>query len=133
MQLVRLISDTGADSILASPHCVSAAICLRQDIFLLQPETIGALPSLEELWLDVNELSDLPPVSLEELWLDVNDLSDLPPVSLQELWLDVNELPSISLRLGVNELSELPTINLQELWLAQMSSQFSDPPSCRRI
>ena len=31
-------------------------------MFLLQPETIGALPALEELWLDVNDLIDLPPV-----------------------------------------------------------------------
>jgi Leucine-rich repeat (LRR) protein len=28
-----------------------------------QPETIGSLPSLEELWLDGNELMELPPVS----------------------------------------------------------------------
>ena len=43
------------------------AIILRQDIFLLQPETIGALPALEELWLDVNDLIDLPPVRLLDL------------------------------------------------------------------
>jgi Leucine-rich repeat (LRR) protein len=28
-----------------------------------QPDTIGSLPSLEELWLDCNEISELPPVS----------------------------------------------------------------------
>ena len=32
-------------------------------VFILQPEIIGSLPSLQELWLDCNELQDLPPVS----------------------------------------------------------------------
>jgi len=30
---------------------------------LLQPDTVGSLPSLEELWLDCNEISELPPVA----------------------------------------------------------------------
>lgn len=30
---------------------------------LLQPDTLGALPNLRELWLDRNQLSALPPVS----------------------------------------------------------------------
>lgn len=29
----------------------------------LQPDTLGALPNLRELWLDRNQLSALPPVS----------------------------------------------------------------------
>ena len=29
-----------------------------------QPENIGSLPALEELWLDCNELQELPPVSV---------------------------------------------------------------------
>lgn len=31
---------------------------------LLQPDTLGALPNLRELWLDRNQLSALPPVSV---------------------------------------------------------------------
>ena len=31
-------------------------------LLLLQPDTVGSLPSLEELWLDCNEISELPPV-----------------------------------------------------------------------
>lgn len=34
------------------------AVCL-----FLQPDTLGALPNLRELWLDRNQLSALPPVS----------------------------------------------------------------------
>lgn len=30
---------------------------------LSQPDTLGALPNLRELWLDRNQLSALPPVS----------------------------------------------------------------------
>ena len=33
------------------------------NVILLQPEIIGSLPSLQELWLDCNELKELPPVS----------------------------------------------------------------------
>lgn len=32
-------------------------------LVLLQPDTLGALPNLRELWLDRNQLSALPPVS----------------------------------------------------------------------
>ena len=35
---------------------------------LLQPETIGSLPSLEELWLDCNDLLELPPVSFHHIF-----------------------------------------------------------------
>ena len=31
--------------------------------FCFQPETVGSLPSLEELWLDCNDLIELPKVS----------------------------------------------------------------------
>lgn len=35
----------------------------------IQPDTLGALPNLRELWLDRNQLSSLPPVSTDSFWL----------------------------------------------------------------
>ena len=39
----------------------------EDNLLILQPEIIGTLPSLQELWLDGNDLTELPPVSLSEL------------------------------------------------------------------
>ena len=36
--------------------------CLSGWFISFQPETIGSLPALQELWLDCNDLSELPPV-----------------------------------------------------------------------
>lgn len=53
---------------MASWGCGTAAArgCHRAFFYLcpfLQPDTLGALPNLRELWLDRNQLSALPPVS----------------------------------------------------------------------
>lgn len=53
---------------MASWGCGTAAAggCHRAFSYLcpfLQPDTLGALPNLRELWLDRNQLSALPPVS----------------------------------------------------------------------
>lgn len=44
----------------AAPGCHTGFSCLCP---FLQPDTLGALPNLRELWLDRNQLSALPPVS----------------------------------------------------------------------
>lgn len=39
------------------------ALAITLSCLFLQPDTLGALPNLRELWLDRNQLSALPPVS----------------------------------------------------------------------
>jgi len=43
---------------------------MYDDVFVceFQPDTLGSLPSLEELWLDCNEISELPPVRKPLCW-----------------------------------------------------------------
>ncbi|MEM7055665.1 MAG: leucine-rich repeat domain-containing protein [Bacteroidota bacterium] len=81
---------------------------------------IGALKSLQELWLADNQLQALPEsigklTRLQELWLAKNQLQALPESigelkGLQELWLADNQLQALPESIG--ELT-----SLQDLWL----------------
>ena len=42
---------------------MGGALAITLSCLFLQPDTLGALPNLRELWLDRNQLSALPPVS----------------------------------------------------------------------
>lgn len=53
------------------PHFIAAYPVFNLILFIssVQPDTLGALPNLRELWLDRNQLSSLPPVSTDSFWL----------------------------------------------------------------
>jgi len=50
-------------------YAIQSLFTLRRVRVLFQPDTVGSLPSLEELWLDCNEISELPPVRQPPLHL----------------------------------------------------------------
>ncbi len=54
----------------ASFYCLISCLLIWFLFFSsVQPDTLGALPNLRELWLDRNQLSSLPPVSADSIWL----------------------------------------------------------------
>ena len=73
---------------------------------IFQPETIGSLPSLQELWLDCNDLSELPP--------EIGNLKKLTQIDVSENVLEylpeeISGLTNLTdLCLSQNNLDKLP-------------------------
>lgn len=94
---------------------------------LLQPDTLGALPNLRELWLDRNQLSALPPVSV--CWAHVHPFAPAPAVpsthGVSSLMQELGNLRRlVCLDVSENKLEQLPNevsglVALTDLLLSQ--------------
>uniref|UniRef100_A0A2K6PBW4 Protein scribble homolog n=1 Tax=Rhinopithecus roxellana TaxID=61622 RepID=A0A2K6PBW4_RHIRO len=102
--------------------------------FFLQPDTLGALPNLRELWLDRNQLSALPPElgNLRRLvCLDVseNRLEELPAelgglVLLTDLLLSQNLLRRLPD--GIGQLKQLSILKVDQNRLCEVTEAIGD-------
>uniref|UniRef100_A0A8D0H1X2 Scribble planar cell polarity protein n=1 Tax=Sphenodon punctatus TaxID=8508 RepID=A0A8D0H1X2_SPHPU len=115
-------------------HGGSAALQANIPHVLLQPDTLGALPNLRELWLDRNQLSSLPPElgNLRRLvCLDIseNKLEQLPRevsglVALTDLLLSQNLLERIPD--GIGQLKQLSILKVDQNRLAEVTESIGD-------
>uniref|UniRef100_A0A8C3SFE7 Disease resistance R13L4/SHOC-2-like LRR domain-containing protein n=1 Tax=Chelydra serpentina TaxID=8475 RepID=A0A8C3SFE7_CHESE len=131
VSLQSLPSDIGKRRALPS-SCRGLTLCF---LVLSQPDTLGALPNLRELWLDRNQLSALPPElgNLRRLvCLDVseNKLEQLPNeisglVALTDLLLSQNLLECIPGGIG-KCLKQLSILKVDQNRLAEVTESIGD-------
>uniref|UniRef100_A0A8C8VKQ7 Scribble planar cell polarity protein n=1 Tax=Pelusios castaneus TaxID=367368 RepID=A0A8C8VKQ7_9SAUR len=129
--LANLVTLELRENLLKSLPTGANILCF---LVLLQPDTLGALPNLRELWLDRNQLSALPPElgNLRRLvCLDVseNKLEQLPNevsglVALTDLLLSQNLLECIPD--GIGQLKQLSILKVDQNRLAEVTESIGD-------
>uniref|UniRef100_A0A8C1VIZ4 Protein scribble homolog n=1 Tax=Cyprinus carpio TaxID=7962 RepID=A0A8C1VIZ4_CYPCA len=118
------------------PHFIAAYPVFNLILFIssVQPDTLGALPNLRELWLDRNQLSSLPPElgNLRQLvCLDVseNRLSQLPTeisglIALTDLLLSENLLEVLPDSIG--SLKKLSILKVNQNRLVHLTDSIGE-------